>query len=70
MTTTAVATSPFDCRWIVRGSERHLGAWNYALCVRVRDNERLVNECDCSRCVRWEPSEHPGEPAGEPPDHR
>lgn len=56
--TVAVVTSPFNCRWIVRGSEHRVGDWNYAICVRVRNTERLVNECDCSRCIRWEePSE-------------
>jgi hypothetical protein len=52
--TTAAAVSPFNCRWIVRGSEHRLGRWNYAICVRVRNADRLVNECDCSRCARWE----------------
>ncbi len=59
MTTTAIDTSPFNCRWIVRGSERYFGAWNYAVCMRARNADRLVNECDCSRCALWEA---PGDP--------
>jgi hypothetical protein len=52
--TIAVNASPFNCRWILRGSEHHSGDWNYAICLRVRNTERLVNEVDCSRCHRWE----------------
>ena len=63
MTTTAIDTSPFNCRWIVRGSERHVGAWNYAVCVRVRNTERVVNECDCSRCALWDAPGESDEPA-------
>jgi hypothetical protein len=58
--TVAIATSPFNCRWIVPGSAHHMDGWSYAICVRVRDTERLVNETDCSRCPRWEePDERP-----------
>jgi hypothetical protein len=52
--TIAINASPFNCRWIVPGSEHHLDDWNYAICVRVRNTERLVNESDCSRCPMWE----------------
>ena len=61
-TTTASAISPFNCRWIVRGSEQRLGAWNYAVCVRIRNTDRIVNECDCSRCARWEEPDDPDGP--------
>jgi hypothetical protein len=55
---TAVDTSPFNCRWVVRGSEHQLGDWSYAICLRIRNTERLVNERDCSRCALWEASAH------------
>jgi hypothetical protein len=51
---TAVNVSPFNCRWIQPGSEHHSAGWDYAVCLRVPDNERLVNEADCSHCPRWE----------------
>ena len=57
--TIAIHASPFNCRWIVGGSEHRVGLWNYAICVRVRDTERLVNESDCSRCPRWEEPDGP-----------
>lgn len=57
--TVAIHASPFNCRWIVRGSEHRLHDWNYAICVRVRHTERLVNESDCSRCARWEEPDDP-----------
>jgi hypothetical protein len=58
--TTTACASPFNCRWIARGSEHHVGDWNYAICVRVRDTDRIVNEADCSRCPRWqEPDDLP-----------
>jgi hypothetical protein len=52
--TIAICASPFDCRWIVRGSEHRMGDWNYAVCMFVRDADRIVNESDCSRCPRWQ----------------
>jgi hypothetical protein len=51
---TATCASPFNCRWIVPGSEHHAAGWSYAICTRVRDTERLVNETDCAHCPRWE----------------
>jgi hypothetical protein len=51
--TIAVYASPFNCRWIARGSEHHVGDWNYAICVR-RDTDQVVNESDCSHCARWQ----------------
>jgi hypothetical protein len=53
----AIGASPFNCRWIARGSEHHAGGWNYAICVRVRDTDRMVNESDCSHCSRWQESD-------------
>jgi hypothetical protein len=58
MTTRIVLNeSAFNCRWIVPGSSHHASDWSYAICVRVRNIERLVNESDCSRCPRWEESD-------------
>jgi hypothetical protein len=56
ITTTTISVSPFKCRWIVPGSEHTVGCWSYAICVRARHAERIVNETDCSRCPRWESS--------------
>ena len=50
----AINASPFNCRWIVRGSEHHVSDWSYAICTRIRDTDRIVNESDCSRCPRWQ----------------
>jgi hypothetical protein len=50
----AINVSPFNCRWIERGSERHFDDWHCAICTRVRNAERLVNETDCARCAAWE----------------
>ena len=60
--TIAINVSPFNCRWIVPGSAHHMGDWSYAICVRVLNTERLVNESDCSRCPRWEEQDDPAEP--------
>ena len=62
--TIAINTSPFNCRWIVPGSEHFLGDSNFAICVRVLGTERLVNECDCSRCARWEEPMAEGDGSG------
>ena len=53
----AINTSPFNCRWIVGGSEHHVSDWSYAICARIRDTDRIVNESDCSRCPRWQEPE-------------
>jgi len=58
----AIASSPVNCRWIVRGSEHHLDDWSCAICVRVPGTERLVNEADCSRCPRWAEPDEPAQP--------
>jgi hypothetical protein len=55
--------SPLKCRWVVPGSEHHEGCWSYAMCVRVRAVERLVNEADCARCPRWEGPDDPDGPS-------
>jgi hypothetical protein len=54
MTRTVVTASPFHCRWIERGSETRISNWSYALCLRVRDQPRVVGESDCARCPFWE----------------
>jgi hypothetical protein len=58
-TRTAISVSPFKCRWIVPGTEHHEGCWSFAICVRLHNVERLVNEEDCSRCPRWEEQVEP-----------
>ena len=50
----AVSASPFNCRWIERGSETRISNWSYALCLRIRDQPRLVSESECARCLLWE----------------
>jgi hypothetical protein len=55
MACTAVNASPFNCRWIERGSEIRISNWSYALCLRVRSEPRVVNESECARCPLWEP---------------
>jgi hypothetical protein len=54
MACTVVTTSPFQCRWIERGSETRVSNWSSALCLRVRDQPRVVSERECARCVSWE----------------
>jgi hypothetical protein len=56
MARVAVNASPFNCRWIARGSEARISNWSYALCLRVRDEPRLVSEAECARCLLWEPA--------------
>jgi hypothetical protein len=50
----AVNASPFNCRWIERGSEGRISNWSYALCLRIRDQPRVVSEPECARCLLWE----------------
>jgi hypothetical protein len=50
----AAATSPFNCAWIQRGSIRKIGSYTYAVCTRVPDFPRTVNESDCMRCPLWQ----------------
>jgi hypothetical protein len=54
MAQVAVNASPFNCRWIERGSETRISNWSYALCLRVRDQPRVVSEAECARCLSWE----------------
>ena len=50
----ASISSPFNCRWIQRGSEARISNWSLALCVRLRDNPRVVAEEECAHCELWE----------------
>jgi hypothetical protein len=50
----AVNASPFNCRWIERGSESRISNWSYALCLRIRDQPRIVTESECARCPLWQ----------------
>jgi hypothetical protein len=54
MARVAVNASPFNCRWIERGSNTRISNWSYALCLRVRDEPRVVSQTECARCVSWE----------------
>ena len=53
--TVPVATSPLNCRWIRRGSRGAIEGFEYAVCGRVPDAERVVNEAECKFCPAWEP---------------
>jgi hypothetical protein len=57
MARTAMNASPFSCRWIQRGTETRVSNWSYALCLRVRDQPRVVSESECARCLLWEAPE-------------
>ena len=46
--------SPFTCHRIVRDSEFTLNGRSYVICAPVLDTKRLVCECDCATCRRWE----------------
>ena len=50
----AINASPFQCRWIGRGTEMRLEQWRYAICHRRLNHERVVSEDECSRCACWE----------------
>jgi hypothetical protein len=52
---TTAATSPLNCRWIEPGSRRSIEAFEYAVCRRQKDAERVVNEAECRYCPAWEP---------------
>jgi hypothetical protein len=60
LTTNRVAAqaSPHNCVWIPKGSIGQIGGFTYAVCTRVPDFPRTVNEEDCLRCPLWQ----------EPPD--
>ena len=51
----AINASPFHCRWISTGTEMQLEQWTYAICLRCRNQPRVVSEDECSRCVCWAP---------------
>ena len=50
----AINASPFQCRWVLTGSELQLEQWTYAICLRERNHVRVVSEDECSRCACWE----------------
>jgi hypothetical protein len=49
--------SPFNCHWVVRGSEFTLNDRSYAICAPVLHTKRLVCESYCATCRRWEGSD-------------
>jgi hypothetical protein len=51
----AINASPFHCRWVATGSELRLEQWTYAICLRERNQMRVVSEDECGRCACWEP---------------
>ena len=57
---TAVATSPLNCRWIDQDSRRSVEAFDYAVCRRMRDAPRVVNEAECRYCPSWTPPDTGG----------
>jgi len=63
--TVATATSPLNCHWIEPGSRRSIDRFEYAICQRVHDAQRVVNEAECAVCPSWEPprSTRSGQPA-------
>ena len=52
--TVTVATSPLNCIWIEPGSRYSIEGFEYAICQRVQDAERVVNETECAFCPSWE----------------
>ncbi len=65
MAAIAINASPLSCLWIQRGTETRVGNWTYALCLRVRDNPRVVSESECARCSLWQPPNETGAGSGE-----
>ena len=53
------ATSPLNCFWVARGSRHAIEGFEYAVCQRVPDAERVVNEAECAYCPSWEPPRCP-----------
>ena len=53
VTDRSIATSPFNCDWIEKGSEGHVDAFFYAICRRSPTRARVVSETDCARCPHW-----------------
>jgi len=58
--TVTTATSPLNCFWIEPGSRRAIEGFEYAVCQRIPDAERVVNEAECAYCPSWEPPRCPG----------
>ena len=54
MARVAINASPFNCRWVLTGSELQLEQWTYAICLRERHYVRVVSENECGRCACWE----------------
>jgi len=54
------ATSPLNCFWIRPGSRRAFEGFEYAVCQRLPDVERVVNEAECEYCPSWEPPRERG----------
>ena len=52
------ATSPLNCIWIRPGSRWALDACEFAICERLPDAPRVVNEAECAHCPRWEEPRH------------
>ena len=52
--TVPAAVSPLNCRWIKPGSRHDLEGFEYAVCRRLADAERVVNEADCLYCPSWQ----------------
>jgi hypothetical protein len=48
------AQTPFNCAWVPRGSVGRIGSYTYAVCTRVPDFPRTVDEADCMRCPLWQ----------------
>jgi hypothetical protein len=40
--------------WIPRGSIGSIGGFTYAVCTRLQDFPRIVNETDCQLCPLWQ----------------
>jgi len=57
--TVTTATSPLNCFWIEPGSRRAIEGFEYAVCQRVADAGRVVNEAECAYCPSWEPPRCP-----------
>jgi len=57
--TVTTVTSPLNCLWIAPGSRRAIDGFEYAVCQRVPEAERVVNEAECTYCPSWEPPRCP-----------
>ena len=53
--TVTAATSPLNCHWIQPGSRGAIEGLEYAVCERLADAPRVVNEVECAHCPLWEP---------------